>query len=104
MRGNNKVIAVDLQIVNRHGRQVELQRLPVAAVVKGEKDARLSARKQKPLALWIFMHRPHVGAIGNAVGREYPVLAAIASAEDHGPEIVKLVAINGDVCRVRVVM
>ena len=33
MRGDNQIIIVDVQIVNRHGGQIQFQRLPVRAVV-----------------------------------------------------------------------
>ncbi len=56
------------EIVNRCGRQVELQRLPVRAIVAGEVNASLGAGVEQAFDLRVFAHRAGVGSRGNAVG------------------------------------
>ncbi len=68
MSGNHQIVAVDDEIVDRSRRQVELQRLPVCAVVKRSPRARFRAGIEEAFALGIFAHSMNVGAVGKASG------------------------------------
>ena len=52
MRRGDKVIVLHRQVVNRRGRQVELQRLPMCPVVDGEIHSGLRAGIEQSFDLW----------------------------------------------------
>ena len=59
---DDEIVAVDLEVAHRRHRQVELQRLPVVAVVERDERAALGAGEQQAVALRIFLHDVHVDA------------------------------------------
>src|SRR5260370_11197296 len=54
VRGNHQIVVVDDHVVDGHRRQIELQRLPVRAIVEGNPNAGFGAGVKEPLALRIF--------------------------------------------------
>src|SRR5215831_5133062 len=67
VRGGHEVIAMDGQVANRAHRQVELERLPVVAIVKGNVHSQLGAGEQQALLLRIFANHSQEGCIRNSV-------------------------------------
>ncbi len=67
--GDYQAVVLHHQVVHRHGGQIELQLLPVRAIVDRDPDACLSAGIQQALALGIFAHGMDVVAFRNA-GRD----------------------------------
>src|SRR6266404_857896 len=61
---NDQVVTVNCKVAHRNCRQVELKRLPVVAIIKRDKNSKLSARKQEPASLWIYFDRLHIYAGG----------------------------------------
>ncbi len=97
MRGGNEIAAVDMKIANRGPRQIELQWLPVRAVVGREVDARLRAGVEQTAPHRIFANRARVRAVGDA-GRDLrPRLSEIGGLVQVRLEVVLLVAIGRDV-------
>ena len=68
MGRGNQVVAMDFKIVNRHCRQVQLQRLPVAAIIHGKVNAGLRSRIEQAFAFGVFPDGAHVGTFRNAIG------------------------------------
>ncbi len=66
MRRDHEIVVFDHQIVNRRLRQVQLQRLPMRAVIERNENAKLGARVKQAAFLRIFAHCVHVGAIRNS--------------------------------------
>ena len=52
--GNDKIVPVNDQVADRGYRQVELQRLPMIAIVKRDIDSEFGAGVEQPLLLWVF--------------------------------------------------
>src|SRR5262249_45361050 len=97
MRRRDQVIAMNLKIVDRDRGKVQLQRLPVAAVVERKINAGLGAGKDQSFAFGIFAHRADVRTFRNAVGDWDPGLAEVTGAINVWTEIVQLVAINSHI-------
>lgn len=56
MRGNSQIVAMNDQIANGGNRQIHLQRLPGAAVIKGDENSGFSAREEQAAADGIFFN------------------------------------------------
>ena len=56
VRGNDQVVAVDREIPNSGDRQIQLQGLPMIAIVKGYVDAEFGSGEQEALGLRVFAH------------------------------------------------
>ncbi len=56
MGGNDQVVVVNPQIAHRSMRQIQLQRLPVIAVVERRPNAIFAAGEEQSLAYRIFAH------------------------------------------------
>ena len=54
------------EVVDRSCRQIELQRLPVRTVIKGNPRARFRAGIEQSLALGVFANGVNVRAVGEA--------------------------------------
>ena len=78
MRGNDKIIILDDQIMYRRNGQVELKRLPGVAVVYREINPEFGAGKEQAFFDRIFTDRSHVRAVGNTVVDSCPILSEIA--------------------------
>ena len=96
---NHQVVALDLQVGDRRDRQVELERLPVGAVVERDVEAELGAGVEQPLARRVLAHDAHEVVGRNAVlavGQQIPVGAVVVGAEDVRPEVVEPVVVHRD--------
>ena len=103
MGRNDEIVVFDDQVVNRGDRQVQLQRLPMRAVIKRNEDARLSPRVEQSPSLRIFADSVHVRAIGNSVHNCAPRFPQIGRFENIRLKVVKLMSIHRDVSSVAVV-
>ena len=81
MSADDQIVFVNPQIAHRGVRQIQLQRLPVIAVIERHPYGVLRACEQQPFAHRIFTHRVHGAEVGQARGDLRPCLAAIARAE-----------------------
>src|SRR6202158_5812828 len=97
MSGHDQIVTVDEEVVDRSCRQIELQRLPVRAVIEGNPRARFRAGIEQPLALGIFANGVNVGAVWEAGRDGRPALAEISGLENVRFEIIKLVRVDGSV-------
>ncbi len=59
---DDQIVAVDLEVAHRRHRQVQLQRLPVVAVVERHERRALGAGEQQPAPHRIFLDDVHVAA------------------------------------------
>ena len=100
VRGDDQVVVPLVEITDRGHRQVELQRLPVVAVVERDVDAELGAGEEQPRADLVLANRVHVGAVRDPAVDLLPAPAAVLRAVDVRVEVVELVGVDG---RVRLV-
>src|SRR5579859_41425 len=83
--------------MDRRGRQIEFQRLPVSAIVEGDVDAIFRAGEEQALVLGVFANDVGEAGVRETVGDSRPGFAEVGGPEDVGLEVVQLVAIDGDV-------
>src|SRR5207245_2394508 len=57
MRGHHEIVVMNNHVVNRRARQMELERLPIRAIVEGNPDACFRTGVKQALALGILAHR-----------------------------------------------
>src|SRR6185312_13539272 len=97
VRADDEIVAIDLEIAHRSDGQVELDRLPVVAVVERHERAALGAGEEQALAHVVFFDRVDVDA-GRESGRDpLPGLAEVARAIDVGLEVLELVPVDAGV-------
>src|SRR5437660_11678609 len=89
--GHYEVIILDHQIVNWRVWQIQLQGLPVCAIVEGNVDAGFRASIEHLLLAGILSDSMHVRAIGNTVYSLLPRLAKLTGLADIAFRIVQLV-------------
>ena len=82
VRGDDEVVVVNPEIAHGGVRQIQLQGLPVVAVVERDPDRIFRAGKQQAFAHGIFAHRVHRAEVGQAGGDQLPGLAAVVRAVD----------------------
>src|SRR6185503_7738164 len=88
----DEIVIFDDEIVYWCYRQIQLQRLPVRAIIKGDESAEFSSRVEQTFALGIFAHSVHIGAIGNSSGDCTPIFSEICRFENVRFEIVELMS------------
>ena len=99
----HEVVSLDDQVVNRDGRQVELERLPALAVIGREDHAPLGSRVEHALSSSGLRERRGAGRPGAASRREQrPGLAVVARPVEVGMHIVEHVGVDDEVGRRRV--
>ncbi len=99
MCSDDEIVSVNGEIAHRGMWQIELQRLPVVTVIKGNEYRALRTCKEQPLAFGIFAHRVARSTGRNAVRYFAPRLAEVASPIDVRAQIVQAKAVNGSICR-----
>ena len=67
MRSNHQIIAMDREIANRSDRQIQLQGLPVIAVIERNVNSEFGSGEEQPFALRIFANCAQESRGGNAV-------------------------------------
>ncbi len=98
---DDQIVVLDDQVVDRRHRQVQLQRLPLAAVVERDVDALLGSGEEQSRALGIDADGMNIVIRGNAVHQLGPGLAEVGGLEDVGGEVVHLVPFDGHVSGAR---
>ena len=100
LRAHDQVVVPELQVADRHDRQVALERLPAGAVVDRDEQPEFRSRVEQARAPRVFAHhadrvvgRDAVPAIGNAG----PGLSVVVGAPGVGCVVVQAVAVRGDV-------
>ena len=100
LRAQHEVLPRELDVRDGGGRQVELQRLPVPAIVERHAHPELGAGVEQPRAVGIFAHhaRRLVGsdAVG-AVGEPRPALAVVVGAINVRCEVAEQEPVDGHV-------
>src|SRR5258707_13979505 len=80
---DHQVSVMHLDVRHRHIWEVQLKRLPVAAVVKREKDTEFRSGVKQPFPIWIFAdysRRPIRRDAVLAIGQPRPRLSVIIRA------------------------
>src|SRR5437899_10705094 len=99
MRSGDKVVTMNGEIVDGRERQVQLQRLPVIAVVGGEIHAALGAGKEQSLMRRIFVDGAHERPLADPADDELPRLAVVARAIDIRTLVVQSMPIDRRISR-----
>ena len=84
LRRDDQILVVDLDVGDRHVRQVQLERLPVRAVVERDEHPELGAGVEQPFAIGILAHdarRPVGRNAVLAVGQPRPGLAVVVGLD-----------------------
>ncbi len=99
MRRNHQVVAVNRQIPHRSVRQVQLQRLPVVAIIERHINGCLRSREQQPFPQRIFSHYVDRSVIGQPRIDFLPGLAKIPGAINMRLQIIQTKTIHRRVYR-----
>ena len=94
MRSNHEVIAMDREIPDRADGQIQLQGLPMIAVIKRHVNPKLGSGEKQTFALRIFSDCAQECGGGNACGDRLPGCAIIAGSVEQWPRIIDPAAIN----------
>ena len=79
---------MDDNVADGSGGEIELEGLPVIAIVKRKVNAKFGARVEEALTFGIFADAVEEGGFGNAIDDEIPGLAVIAGAIEIGMAVV----------------
>src|SRR5262249_15821386 len=104
VRSDDQIISLDHEIMHRSDRHVELERLPVAAIVEREVDSQLCPSEKQTFAHRILTYRANVSTAGNAGCDLRPGCSGIARAIDMRSDVGQAMAVNGGVGSRRVEM
>src|ERR1019366_2770750 len=96
-RGNYQVVAMHHHVAHGAGRHVQLERLPVAAVIEGDRHVALGGGVEQAAARGIFAYAVEVGGLGETIYGERPRLSVIARAVQVRQVVIQTVAIHGGV-------
>ena len=103
MSCHHQIVIFHYEVVNGRDGEVQLERLPVRAVIERNENAELCARVKQPSFLRIFADRVHVRSIRNSVRNSSPCFPQIGSFENIRLEVVEFMSIYRDVSAVGVV-
>src|SRR5262249_39151554 len=76
----DQVVIVNCQVAHRAGREVQLQRLPLLAIVERYKHSKLRSGEQQPSPSRVFLDRLEIDTHRQPVRYSLPALAAIPRA------------------------
>src|ERR1017187_1763189 len=97
VRGNHQVVAVDGKIANRADGQVQLQGLPVVAVVPRYVNSKFGSREEEPSALRVFANGAQKCRSRNAGRDRLPSSPVVPRAIEVRRLIVEPAAIDGGI-------
>ena len=99
VRAGDQIAILDHQIVKRRHRQIELEAIPVRAVVERNVEAGLGSGEEQTRLGGVGPDDAGEVVVGDAVVDPRPVLAVVAGDVEIGLEVVVLVAGRGDIDR-----
>src|ERR1700730_3103924 len=102
MRCDQQIIVMNDHVVEWCSRKIQLQSLPVRAIVKRNKNAGLRSGVEHALTLGIFAYSVQVRAVRQSIGEQRPGLSEIGRLENIRFEIIQLMRIDSGVSRARV--
>ena len=82
---------MNIEIGHRSCRQIQLQSLPVIAVVQGKINAVPCASIEQSLARWIFANHSRISGLGQAGVDQLPALSVITRAIDQRTQVAESV-------------
>ena len=88
VRRHDKIVVVNDHVVDRRVRQIELQRVPIPAVVERNPDPRFRSRVEQAFALGVFAHCVNIGIVGQAGDNFRPGFAEVRGFENVRFEVV----------------
>src|SRR5712692_2583187 len=95
--GDDEIVLVYDEIANGHRGHVELQRLPLVAVVERDKHTGLGASVQQPTSHRILADAVDVTSLGDPRGDALPGFSGVARAVEMAAQVFEAMAID---CRV----
>ena len=95
MRCDDKIVAVNRQIVNRGRWQIELQRLPARAGIEGDEDTSFGSGEEKARAPRIFADGVNISSSRDSIRDARPGFPVISRGVDVRLIVVKAMAIHG---------
>src|SRR6266550_6355256 len=98
MRGNDEIVVLDDQVSNRRSRKIQLQWLPMVAIIKRNISTKFGAGEEQAFALLVCAYHVNVSILGNAPVNGGPCLAKVMSAIDVWSDVIHLMTIDGRVC------
>ncbi len=97
MRRQHQRIVMNQQVMNRNDRQVQLEWLPLAAIIERDVDAAFGAGKEQSFASWIFPDNTGEVVRRDAVDDLFPGCAVVRRFVEVGLLVTALVAGGGNV-------
>src|SRR5947199_10875418 len=92
LSGENEILVSDLDVGDRRGRQIQLEGLPVCAVIERDVDPELGARIEQTGTVRVFAHYAR-GLVGSnsifAVCEPLPRFAEVIGAVDVRREVAE---------------
>src|SRR5438270_6025027 len=104
MRRDDEIVAVELEVAHRCHWHIQLERLPVVAIVERDVDATLSSGHKQAGPHRIFLDDVYVDAGGKPLGDFLPAPPHVARAIDVWIEILELMTIRARVRRALIEM
>ena len=98
MRCHNQIIIVNPQVAHRGVRQIELQRLPVIAVIERYPHARLGSREEQALAHGILAYGIDGRVVRESARDQPPHLPSVVRAINVRAQIINAETADGSVC------
>ena len=99
VRCRDQVAVLDREVVNRHDREVEPERLPVPAIVEAHPHAALGTGEEQSLSNGILAHAADEFSRRQSGVDPRPGGAVVRCPPDVGCHVLQLIAIGGDVGR-----
>src|SRR5262245_49245022 len=99
---DNQVLAMNLDIGNRNVWQIQLEWLPMTAVIERNEQAEFSTGVKQPLAVWIlsdYSRRPISWYAVLPIGQSRPGIAVIVSAINVRFIVAEQPAVDGVISR-----
>ena len=97
VRGGDQVTAVDINVADGGDGQIELQWLPVLAVIEGGVDAEFGSGEEQVALLGVFADGADKVVLGDAVDGELPGFAVVVGDVEIRLLIVEAMTIDGGV-------
>ena len=103
VRRDHEIVIFNDKIMNRCYRQIQLQWLPMGAIIERNNNAELGSGVKQTFALGIFAHGVHIRAIGYSTRNCAPGFSEVRCFENVRFEVVKFMSIHRHISTVAVV-